>query len=101
MKRKPMPPRPAGAEPAVRIPMSMIDAPTREGLEALSDAGLAVWQKLRGVFFHAEHGHPQFDPRRLLRGDITERRRGAWHRRRREWLAKMFKDDPRVVDVDA
>ena len=87
----------AGPEPAAVIPLTEIEAPTREGLEAMGAEELAVWRELRGVFFRAEVG-TEFDPRQLFRGGMTERQRDAWRRRRRKWLARLFKDDPRVDD---
>ena len=36
----------------------------------------------------------EFDPRRVL--GLTDGQRAAWCRRRRKWIAKLLKDDPRV-----
>ena len=65
----------------------------------LSGAERRVLVALRSEAGSAEIG-TTFDPRRLLRGDMTERQRAAWGERRCKWLKKLFKDDPRV-DVDA
>ena len=65
----------------------------------LSGAERRVLVALRSEAGHAEAG-TEFDPRRLLRGDMTERQRAAWRRRRRKCLEKLFRDDPRVVADD-
>ena len=91
----------AGAEPAVRIPISILVGsfdPAVRTLE-LNEAEHGVLVALRSDARRAEVG-TEFDPRRLLREGMTERQRATWRRRRRKWLKKLFKDDPRV-DVDA
>ena len=87
----------AGAEPAVRIPMSILVGSFDPAVRApeLGDAEHRVLVVLRSEARRAEFG-TEFDPRRLLREGMTERQRAAWRRRRCKWLTKLFANDPRV-----
>lgn len=91
---------PAGGEPpsSVRIPLSVVEDPTRADLRAMTPEEHATWRELRRIFFRAEYCHPEFDPRRVL--GVGERQREAWRERRRRWLAGLFANDPRV-DTDS
>ena len=87
---------PARAKTTAQIPLSVIvgwfDAPvtTRE-LDDDDEHRLlvAITRDLE-----ASQVGSEFDPRRVL--GLTDGQRAAWCRRRRTWIAKLLKDDPRV-----
>ncbi len=99
------------SETTAQIPMSILlgsfDAVvTTQSKEAREDQGSAPDRSLndaehrllvaiRSDAWRLEVG-TEFDPRRLLRGDMTERQRAPRRRRRRKCLEKLFADDPRV-----
>ena len=87
---------PARAETTAQIPLSVIvgslDAPvtTRE-LDDDDEHRLlvAIIRDVRRLEVGSD-----YDPRRVL--GLTDGQRAAWCRRRRKWIAKLLKDDPRV-----
>jgi hypothetical protein len=80
------------SEPDVTIELdAIVDGPRPGRGDPAADA---VWRELRRRFLDAEYQHPRFDPRRLPQ---DKSQRALWRSNRRQWLAELFRDDPRVI----
>jgi hypothetical protein len=98
LRQPPGPDAGAPLSPEVEpLPLDVVIDPQREDVAAMSPEQRALLRALRSELFAREYGHPEHDPRTLL--PLPKHKHAAWRQRRRAWLARIWRDDPRV-EVD-